>query len=71
MLVHCIHTFKGKVVTLDNNKADFNILIRSIIVTEDKIHVHAGGGIVSDSDPVKELDETKNKIEKILTSFTS
>ncbi len=54
-----------------NHKADFNILIRSTLVTDDKIYTHSGGGIVSDSDPKKELLETKNKIEKILESFSS
>jgi len=53
-----------------NGKADFNILIRSLIVTEDKINVHVGSGIVSDSDPEKELQETKDKIHKILESFS-
>ena len=54
-----------------NNNADFNIIIRSMIVTDDNINVHTGGGIVSDSDPQKELEETKNKIEKILASFNA
>ena len=52
-----------------NNKADFNILIRTLIATPDKLIVNTGGGIVSDSDPEKELQETKDKIHKILESF--
>ena len=52
-----------------NGNADFNILIRTLIATEDHLILNAGGGIVSDSDPIKEYDETTHKIEKILKSF--
>lgn len=52
-----------------NGNADFNIIIRSLIVTDNTISVHTGGGIVSDSNAQKELQETKDKIQKILESF--
>ncbi len=52
-----------------NNKADFNIIIRSLIVTNNSINVNTGGGIVADSNDAAELQETKDKIQKIIESF--
>ncbi len=40
---------------------DMCITIRTIIVRENKAYVQAGAGIVADSDPVKEYQETVNK----------
>ena len=37
---------------------DFNILIRTLMVQGSKIHFHAGGGIVTDSTPDGEYEET-------------
>ena len=37
---------------------DFSVLIRSIFLKPGKITFHAGGGIVADSDPQAEYDET-------------
>jgi len=36
----------------------FNIAIRTMIVTGDKVHIPVGGGIVADSDPANEYEET-------------
>lgn len=43
---------------------DFNhaIMIRSFLSKENNLHYQAGGGIVLDSDPEKELQEVNNKI---------
>jgi anthranilate synthase component I len=40
---------------------DTCIAIRTMVVTGDSVYIQAGAGIVADSDPAKEFDETKNK----------
>ena len=50
---------------------DTNILIRTLVVEEDLLHFHVGGGIVYDSDPAREYQETLDKAAGILASFTS
>lgn len=37
---------------------DFNVLIRTLFVKKNAVSFHVGGGIVADSDPVKEYEET-------------
>ena len=54
-----------------NGDMDMNIAIRTLVHTKDKIHFHVGGGIVSDSNPKKELQETYDKAQKIFESFES
>jgi len=41
--------------------ADFAIAIRSALVADGRIHLQAGAGIVADSDPSREWEETMNK----------
>jgi len=41
--------------------ADFAIAIRSALVADGRIHLQAGAGIVADSDPAREWEETMNK----------
>ncbi len=41
--------------------ADTAIAIRTAVIKDGKLHVQAGAGIVYDSDPEKEWDETMNK----------
>ena len=36
----------------------FNIAIRTLIVADGWLHLYAGGGIVADSDPQSEYEET-------------
>ena len=40
---------------------DLNIVIRTIIVKNDRCYFHIGGGIVADSDPLDEYQETEDK----------
>ncbi len=49
--------------------ADFNIAIRTVLIKDKKAYFGVGGGIVSDSDPVKEYEETLHKGEKMLEVF--
>jgi len=44
-----------------NDCSDFNIAIRTMIHQDGKVHFHAGGGIVADSVPALEYEETLHK----------
>ena len=44
-----------------NGDADTAIAIRTAVIQDGRLHVQAGAGIVHDSDPEKEWDETMNK----------
>lgn len=44
----------------------FNILIRTLYSGGDRLHLHAGGGIVLDSDPAAEREETMRKVAALL-----
>jgi anthranilate synthase component 1 len=48
---------------------DFNILIRTMVRDGNKITFRAGGGIVADSDPQHELEETRAKAKGLLRVF--
>ena len=41
-----------------NRESQFNILIRTALVTRGQVHYHAGAGIVADSHPEAEYEET-------------
>lgn len=47
---------------------DLNILIRSLVVKDGEGHLSVGAGIVADSDPEKEYDETLYKAEAVLAA---
>ncbi|HET9388901.1 MAG TPA: aminodeoxychorismate synthase component I [Steroidobacteraceae bacterium] len=48
---------------------DMNILIRTMTVTGRRVELRAGGGIVADSDPQRELEETRAKARGMLAAF--
>lgn len=48
---------------------EFCITIRTAVVTRGQVHVQAGGGIVTDSDPALELAETEAKASAILAAI--
>jgi anthranilate synthase component 1 len=50
--------------------ADFNILIRTLTMRGDTIELRAGAGIVADSVPEKELEETRAKARGMLRAFS-
>lgn len=52
------------------NTAHFNIAIRTLIMKDATAYFHAGGGIVIDSDPVQEYEETLAKAGGILQSLS-
>jgi len=53
-----------------NGDMDLNILIRTITLAGQQLQLRAGGGIVADSNPQKELDETRAKARGMLLALT-
>lgn len=53
-----------------NGESRFNIAIRTAVREGDRLHFHAGAGIVADSDPVKEWEETLHKASGLLQAFS-
>lgn len=49
---------------------DTCIAIRTMVINNGKVHLQAGAGIVADSDPEKEYDETNNKIKALIKIFS-
>lgn len=52
-----------------DGSADMNILIRTFWHERDQLHWAAGAGIVADSDPQAELEETDHKAEGLLRAI--
>jgi 4-amino-4-deoxychorismate synthase (2-amino-4-deoxychorismate-forming) component I len=48
---------------------DFNILIRTLTLDGGSLELRAGAGIVADSDPQRELEETRAKARGLLAAF--
>jgi anthranilate synthase component 1 len=48
---------------------DLNILIRTMTLADSQITLRTGGGIVADSDPARELNETRAKARGMLAVF--
>ncbi|MBN2487977.1 MAG: anthranilate synthase component I [Methanosarcinaceae archaeon] len=54
-----------------NGDADFAIVIRTVILKGDTAYIQAGAGIVADSDPTYEYNETERKMAAMLKAITS
>ena len=52
-----------------NGQSDFNILIRSLVVSDTDVRFRTGAGIVADSDPQRELEETRAKARGLLAAL--
>ena len=55
-----------------NSVADFNIAIRTVVATQNRLSFNVGGGIVSDSKVFSEWNETQIKgegIKRALSQF--
>lgn len=48
---------------------DTCIAIRTMIVTDKKVYIQAGAGIVADSDPMREFEETQNKAGALIEAL--
>jgi para-aminobenzoate synthetase component 1 len=58
------HIYTGSLGYVDwRGDADWNIAIRTALVTPDAVHFAAGGGVTADSDPETERRETLDKAE--------
>ncbi len=54
--------YTGAIGSIDAaGRVDLSIAIRTAIAARGELHLHLGGGIVSDSDPESELRETRDK----------
>jgi anthranilate synthase component 1 len=49
-----------------NGDMDLAIAIRTAVLKDKQLHVQAGAGIVADSDPQSEWEETQNKARAVL-----
>jgi anthranilate synthase component I len=62
--------YTGSLGYLDRNGTmDLNILIRTMTLMGRQIEFRAGGGIVADSEPQRELGETRAKARGLLAAF--
>jgi anthranilate synthase component 1 len=52
-----------------DGSADFNILIRTMSLSGNRIGFRAGAGIVADSDPQRELQETRSKARGMMLAL--
>ncbi len=53
-----------------HGRMDTNILIRTLVVRGRRLRFRAGAGIVSDSDPERELAETRHKAHALVDALT-
>ncbi len=64
------HAYCGSLGTLGfDGTLDMNILIRTLIFKDTSVYLSSGGGIVADSDPEEEYQETLDKAQKLFESF--
>ena len=49
--------------------ADFNILIRTMVLTQQRAYLQVGAGIVADSEPHREYQETLDKAQALLEAL--
>ena len=62
--------YAGAVGYIDfSGNMDTCITIRTIVIKEDKLYLQAGAGIVADSDPEREFEETVNKAKGMLKAM--
>lgn len=65
------HIYCGSIGYIDyNGNAHFNIAIRSLIITKDKISLSVGSGITAQSIPIQEYEETMIKAKAIIESLS-
>ena len=53
-----------------DGSCDLNILIRTMVLSGDEITLSAGSGIVADSNPQTELNETRAKAKGLLLAIS-
>ena len=50
---------------------DACITIRTILIQGDSAYIQAGAGIVADSEPAKEYEETQNKAKALIKALSA
>ena len=61
------HIYTGSIGYIGfNNRMDLSIVIRTATITRGKLFFSVGGGIVYDSDPADEFDETLHKAQSLM-----
>jgi len=64
--------YTGAIGWVDGHgRAEWNIAIRTMVVQGETVYLHAGGGIVADSDPGAEYEETLAKARGMLQALGS
>lgn len=53
-----------------NGNLDFNLIIRTILLTRHQGYLQVGAGIVADSEPAREYEETLHKAQALLQALT-
>ncbi|MBI5446917.1 MAG: aminodeoxychorismate synthase component I [Deltaproteobacteria bacterium] len=67
----CRGVYCGSIGYIDfSGRVDLNIAIRTAIVRDGQVYFQAGGGIVMDSDPAEEYEETLTKAQSFLRVLT-
>ncbi len=52
-----------------NGDADFAIVIRTVLIKQNTAYVQAGAGIVADSEPAYEFQETERKMAAMIKAI--
>ncbi len=62
--------YSGAIGYLDaRGGADLSVVIRTLFARGGRVYLHTGGGIVADSDPVAEYDETLDKLRALFLAI--
>lgn len=62
----CRGPYTGSIGWIDyNGDMEFNIVIRTMVIADDQVHIQAGAGIVIDSEPMREYYESLNKAKAL------
>jgi para-aminobenzoate synthetase component 1 len=62
--------YTGSIGYIDfSGDADFNIVIRTFVIKGNQVYFQAGGGIVSDSSPQQEYQESLDKARALMRAF--
>ena len=61
--------YSGAIGWIGKNSCDLSVVIRTLIIQGDQFEFQVGGGIVADSDPIEEWQETLTKARGILTAL--
>ena len=61
--------YTGSIGYIMHNRMDLNIAIRTIVIKDNMAHIQVGAGIVADSNPEREYEETLHKAQAMLEAL--